>query len=444
MTLFDHDIEKNFFTTAPLAARMRPRSLEEFVGQENVIGEKTLLHSSIKSGSIPSLIFWGPPGTGKTSLALIICESGKFHFDKLSAVESGVADIRRVVAQANERLGMHRQRTILFIDEIHRFNKSQQDAVLPHVENGTVILIGATTENPSFEIIPPLLSRCKVVTLESLGKNHLKKIISTALTDEVRGLGKTTLGIHPEAVDLICENARGDARWVLNSLDLLCSRMDETESRDQISVEFVANHLGVKWSSYDKNGDLHYDTVSAFIKSVRASDPDAAIYYLARMINAGEDPMFIARRMVILAAEDVGLADPFALTMAIAAQQALHLIGLPEARIPLAEAAIYLSTANKSNSAYTAIDSAMKEVRRTGNLPIPLDLRNPVTKLMASEGYGKGYKYPHDYEGSFVRTNNLPSGLHDNNFYTPKSDGFEASIYKRLSNWRHKEPPGPP
>ena len=441
MDLFDHDIEKNFLTTAPLAARMRPRSLDEFVGQENIIGEKTLLHSSIKSGSIPSLILWGPPGTGKTSLAHIICKSGQLHFEKLSAVESGVADIRRVVLQANERLGMHRQRTILFIDEIHRFNKGQQDAVLPHVENGTVILIGATTENPSFEIIPPLLSRCKVVTLQPLGKNHLKKIIATTLKDDARGLGKTALTIHPAAIDLICENAHGDARWVLNSLDILFSRMDGSTSRNQISVEFVATHLGVKWNSYDKNGDLHYDTVSAFIKSVRGSDPDAAIYYLARMINSGEDPMFIARRIVILAAEDVGLADPLALPIAIAAQQALHLIGLPEARIPLAEAVIYLSTANKSNSAYTAIESAMEEVNRTGNLPIPLDLRNPVTKLMISEGYGKGYRYPHNYEGSFTRTNNLPDGLLNSNFYTPKSGGFEASIHKRLSIWRDKKNP---
>ena len=328
---------------------------------------------------------------------------------------------------------MHNLRTVLFIDEIHRFSKSQQDVILPHVENGTFTLIGATTENPSFEVIAPLLSRCRVFTLNKLSQEDIVSIIKRALHNKTKGLGSKLITIEDSAIDLISNMASGDARWALNTLELAFNTIDPTGNNGAISDKTVLEVVQTKSLNYDKLGDSHYDTISAFIKSIRASDPDASIYWLARMLSAGEDPMFIARRLVISASEDIGLADPRALTVAISAQQALHLIGLPEGRIPLAEATIYLAAAPKSNYAYKAINEAMSEVSKSGDMPVPLHLRNPVTNLMKDSEYGSGYKYSHDYENHFIETYNLPKKLDSSRFYQPGVLGFEAHISERLN-----------
>ena len=436
MTLFEHRRKARQSHEAPLAARMRPRTFDEFVGQDHLVGPERVLRRSIEADQAPSMILWGPPGSGKTTLAFLIASLTKCHFSPVSAVAAGVADLRRVVEEAKERSGMHDQRTILFVDEIHRFNKAQQDAVLPYVEDGTITLIGATTENPSFEVIAPLLSRCRVFTLESLTDEQVGLIVERALKDKERGLGGHGVEVAPDALEMLVSIANGDARVAMNALELAFSATPaDKDGVARITLPIVEDALQRRAILYDKQGDQHYDTISAFIKSVRGSDPDAALYWLGRMIEAGEDPLFIARRIVILAAEDIGMADPLALPIAVACQQAVHFLGMPEGRIPLAEATVYLATAPKSNNAYAALNRVMEDVRQTRNDPVPLHLRNAVTGLMRESGYGKGYRYAHDYEGHFVGQDFLPKALQGKRYYQPSDQGYEGEVAKRLRAW---------
>ena len=436
MTLFEHRSRQELGSRAPLAARIRPRTFDEYVGQSHIIGRGTALRNSIQADTLPSIILWGPPGTGKTTLANLIASVTGSHFEQVSGVASGVADLRRIAGEARERLGMSGQSTILFVDEIHRFNKAQQDVILPYVEDGTLTLIGATTENPSFEVVSPLLSRARVFALESLSDEHVRRIVQSAASDSERGLARMQPHIPDTAIDALVNLANGDARTALNALELAVSATIPGEDGTRhITVEVVEDAMQRRSLRHDKGGDLHYDTISAFIKSVRSSDPDAAIYWLARMLEAGEDPLFIARRLVILAAEDIGMAAPQALTVAVAAQQAVHFIGLPEGRIPLAEATVYLATAPKSNASYMALNKATEDVQRTRNEPVPLHLRNAVTGLMRDMGYGEGYKYAHDYEGNFTQTQNLPDSLKNKRYYQPGSQGYERTVRERMERW---------
>ena len=401
--------------SAPLAARMRPRTLDEIVGQSHLIGPNSPLRRAIEADAAPSCILWGPPGSGKTSIARVIARVTHARFSTLSAVSSGVADLRSVIAaaEAGRRDGL--ARTKLFIDEIHRFNKAQQDAVLHAVEDGTITLIGATTENPSFEVVAPLLSRARVFKLEPLQHGDIHALLVRALNDADRGLAPNPPLIAPEALDALANYGAGDARVALNALE--AAVRDAAAREATVTVDTVAT-VAQRALPYDKGGDAHFDTVSAFIKSVRGSDPDASVYWLARMLEAGEDPMFVARRIVILAAEDVGLADPQALSVAVAAQQATHLIGMPECTLVLSEAAIYLANAPKSNSAMKAYNAAVDAVRQHGALPVPLHLRNAATGLMAAHGYGKGYQYAHDYKDAIApEQQHLPDALHGAVFY---------------------------
>ena len=433
MSLFKHSAKQQLNRDAPLAARMRPRTFDEFVGQEHIVGPGRVLRKSIEADQIPSIILWGPPGSGKTTLAHLIATLTRSHFSPVSAVGSGVADLRQIATEAQDRLGMHGQRTILFIDEIHRFNKAQQDVVLPHVENGTLVLIGATTENPSFEVISPLLSRARVFILQALTDEQVEQIVAGAMEDDDHGLGSLSPRLEGDAMKALVTLANGDARIALNALELATNATQPDESGvRRITPATVEDAMQQRAQLYDKAGDQHFDTISAFIKSMRGSDPDAAIYWLARMIEAGEDPMFIARRLVILAAEDVGMADPQALSVAVAAQQAVHLVGMPEGRIPLAEATVYLATAPKSNSTYEALNRAAEDVQKTRNDPVPLHLRNPVTGLMREQGYGKGYKYSHDYPEHFSPMENLPESLKGRRYYEPGDQGYEREAADRL------------
>ena len=401
--------------SAPLAARMRPRTLDEIVGQSHLIGPDAPLRRAIEADAAPSCILWGPPGSGKTSIARVIARVTHARFATLSAVSSGVADLRNVIAaaEAGRRDGL--ARTMLFIDEIHRFNKAQQDAVLHAVEDGTITLIGATTENPSFEVVAPLLSRARVFKLEPLQHDDIYALLVRALNDADRGLAPNPPLIDPEALDALANYGAGDARVALNALEAAVRVAAAREGT--VTVDTIAT-VAQRALPYDKGGDAHFDTISAFIKSVRGSDPDASVYWLARMLGAGEDPMFVARRIVILAAEDIGLADPQALSVAVAAQQATHLIGMPECTLVLSEAAIYLSNAPKSNSAMKAYSAAVGAVRQHGALPVPLHLRNAATGLMAAHGYGKGYRYAHDYEDAIApEQQHLPDALQGAVFY---------------------------
>ena len=438
-TLFEHLRQQREGETAPLAARMRPRTLEEFAGQEHLLGPGHMLERAIRADQVPSMVLWGPPGSGTTTLARLIAGLTESHFIALSAVTSGVADLRKAVEEARETRATLDKGTILFIDEVHRFNKSQQDAILPHVENGTVVFIGATTENPSFEVVAPLLSRTRVLKLEPLSDGQIEAVIARALADTERGLGDQHVVIEPEAMEFLLAVASGDARVALNAVEIAAQMAGADEGGvkrvDRGTMEEV---LQRRAPMYDKSGDSHYDTISAFIKSVRASDPDAAVYWLARMLEAGEDAMFIARRIVILASEDVGMADPQALPIAVAAQQAVHFVGLPEGAISLAEATVYLATAPKSNASYMALNRARDEVRNGRQYPVPLHLRNAATGLMRSMGYGKDYKYAHDYQDHFSGQRNLPEEIAGKRFYEPGELGYEATLRERLAELRRE------
>ena len=414
---------------------MRPETLDEYVGQRHLLEPGSVLRRAIDEDRVPSMILWGPPGSGKTTLAQLIAHATKAQFEQLSAVTSGVKDVREAAAAAKDRLGQLGRRTILFVDEIHRFSKSQQDGLLPHVEDGTVTLIGATTENPSFEVTSPLLSRTRVYTLEPLGDEDIGLLIQRALTDNDRGIGHENANLSDDALSFLLRVANGDARSALNTLELAVeSTQADGEGQKRVTVETVEQSLQ-RQARYDRLGDEHYDTISAFIKSIRSSDPDAAVYYLARMIDAGEDPVFIARRLVISAAEDIGLANPNALAVAIAAKEAVQFIGMPEGRIPLSEATIYLASAPKSNSAYKAIDAALSDVRKGRDEPVPMHLRNAPTRLMSELGHGAGYVYPHDQPGHFVPAENLPERLRNRSYYRPGVLGLEAPIAERLRQW---------
>ncbi len=435
-SLFDYDRKVQAERDAPLAERMRPQTFADFVGQDQIVDPDRVLLKSIAAGRLPSIILWGPPGTGKTTLARLVATSTQSDFQPVSAVTSGVADLRKIVAEAKDRRGMHRQSTILFVDEIHRFNKAQQDVILPHVEDGTITFIGATTENPSFEVIAPLLSRCRVFTLQSLNPDQMKKIIARALADGDVGLGPMRAIMVDDSVDHLVNIANGDARIALNALETAAyTSTPDADGNRVINLETISDALQRRSPMYDKAGESHYDTVSAFIKSVRGSSPDGALYWLARMIESGEDPLFIARRLVILASEDIGLAEPQALAMAVAAQQAVHFLGMPEGRIPLAEATVYLAAAPKSNTAYAGLNQAMQDVREQANEPVPLHLRNAVTGMMKDMGYGKDYKYSHNYEGHFEEQEYLPPSLKGRRYYHPGKEGAERQIRERLKQW---------
>lgn len=435
MDLFDTKATAETLREAPLAERMRPRTLEEFEGQEHLLGPGKLLRRLVESDQLSSLIFWGPPGSGKTTLARIIANVSKAHFIYFSAILSGVKEIREIVKEAEEVRKYQGNKTILFVDEIHRFNKSQQDAFLPYVEKGVFTIIGATTENPSFEVIAPLLSRCKVLVLNPLAEGEVRRIVGHALADRERGLGEMGLTIAEDALAFIAEQAGGDARVALNTLET-AARLAKAGI---IDLEAAREAVQKKPLLYDKGGEEHYNVISAFIKSMRGSDPDAALYWLARMLEAGEDPLFILRRMVILASEDVGNADPRALQVAVAALQAFQMVGLPEGRIIMAQAVTYLATAPKSNASYAGIEAAMAEVRKSGALPVPLHIRNAPTRLMKDLGYHKGYHYAHDYAEGYVAQQYLPDQLEGSKFYDPAGHGYEKAIKERLERLKGKE-----
>ncbi|MDR0332875.1 MAG: replication-associated recombination protein A [Dysgonamonadaceae bacterium] len=418
---------------APLAERLRPQNLDEYIGQTHLVGKGAVLRRMIDSGRIPSIIFWGPPGVGKTTLANIIANTVNAPFYKLSAINSGVKDVRDVIDKAKNNRFFESAAPILFIDEIHRFSKSQQDSLLNAVETGTVTLIGATTENPSFEVIRPLLSRCQVYVLKNMEKKDLESLLHRALTEDIILKNKQ---IEIKETDALFRFSGGDARKFLNILDLAVAA--ETNSNIVITDKMITERLQENPAAYDKDGEMHYDIISAFIKSIRGSDPDAALYWLARMVAGGEDPKFIARRLVISAAEDIGLANPNALLLANACFDTLQKIGWPEGRIVLAQTTIYLATSPKSNSAYVAIDKAITEVERTGNLPVPLHLRNAPTSLMKELDYGKEYKYAHNYENNFVKQEYLPKELENNRFWESGNNPSEEKMSELMKKlWKN-------
>ncbi len=434
--MFEHPPQQAQPQGAPLAARMRPASIDEYVGQEHVIGPGRVLRRALEAGRLPSVILWGPPGSGKTTLASVIANTTKSHFSAVSAVSAGVTDLRRIIEEAKKRLSAEGQRTILFIDEIHRFNKAQQDAILPFVEDGTITLIGATTENPSFEVTSPLLSRSQVLMLEALTREQIALIVKRALDDRDRGLGLLKVSVDSEAMDHLISISHGDARVALNALEIAAmATPPDREGRRVVHLDTIEDAVQHPALRYDKAGDQHYDLISALHKSMRGSDPDAALYWLGRMLEAGEDPLYVARRVVRFASEDVGLADPQALVVAMAAQQAVHFIGMPEGNLALAEAVVYMATAPKSNSLYAGYSSVQEEIKKGYAEPVPMRFRNPVTGLMKGLGYGKDYKYPHDYPDHFVQESYLPDALQGKRFYVPGEQGYERNIAARLRQW---------
>jgi putative ATPase len=414
---------------------MRPRTLGEIKGQEHLLGEGRTLRKAIEADRVPSLILWGPPGSGKTTLARVIAQSTDAHFDPVSATSAGVADLRRIVKEAQERREREGRRTILFIDEIHRFNKGQQDAILPHVEEGVVTLIGATTENPSFEVNSALLSRSRVVVLHALDEDDLGALVDRALEEE-RGLAHLRARLTDEARKHLLLLADGDARSTLNTLELAAlSTQPSLDGSREITLEAVEDAAQKRWLQYDRAGEGHYDAISALHKSVRDSDPDGSLYWLGRMLEAGEDPLFIARRLIRMATEDVGMADHFALVVCMAAQQAAHFLGMPECNLALAEATVYLALAPKSNRLYSAYKMVAEDVARTRNEPVPLHLRNAPTGLMKGLGYGSGYKYAHDYEGGQVEQSHLPASLEGRRYYRPTDRGYEGRLRQRMADY---------
>jgi putative ATPase len=441
MDIFDYHAQKDAEAGRPLAERMRPRRLAEFIGQQPVVGAGSLIRMAAEQDRVFSMILWGPPGCGKTTLARIIAGDTRSHFVHFSAVLSGVKEIRAVIEEAREQQRLHRRRTVLFVDEIHRFNKAQQDAFLHHVESGLITLIGATTENPSFEVIAPLLSRCRVVTLNRLTEEDIAAIVAQALGDEERGLGTLGLLLDAEALALLVRVADGDARVALNSLEVAASLAPAPEdarpgSGPLITRAVMEQALQKKALIYDKSGEEHYNLISALHKSLRGSDPDAALYWLARMLEAGEDPFFIVRRMVRFASEDIGNADPSALGVAMDAMQAFRFLGHPEGELALAQAAVYLATAPKSNSIYIAYGQVQAAVAERGSLPVPLHIRNAPTALMKGLGYGRGYRYAHDFREAYAPQDYLPDELKGRVFYHPTDRGYEKTVSERLDRWR--------
>ena len=436
--LFDKAASDFRATRAPLADRMRPQKLGEFVGQEHILGEGRLLRRSIEADRISSLIFFGPPGTGKTTLARIIANTTESHFVTLNAVLAGVKDIREAIADAEKRLAHHQRRTILFIDEVHRFNKAQQDALLPHVENGTVIFIGATTENPYFEVIKALVSRSRVFEMHSLTEDDLRGVVRAALADEGRGYGRLDVRIDGNALDHLVSTANGDARSLLNALELAVETTPEDEDGVRhITLDVAEESIQQRAVLYDKEGDAHYDTISAFIKSLRGSDPDAALYWMARMVYAGEDPRFIFRRMLIFASEDIGLADPRALQVATSCADAFDYVGMPEGRFHLAQCCLYLATAPKSNTTFAFFD-ALNYVQKEQTDDIPNHLKD-ANRDKEGLGHGKGYQYPHAYHNHYVPQQYLPDSMQGTFFYDPSEVGYEIRIKERLDYWRSRD-----
>jgi putative ATPase len=447
MDIFDYQAKETAKASMPLAEKMRPETLNEFTGQKHITGEGTLIRKAIEQDRIFSMILWGPPGCGKTTLARIIAGETSSSFTQFSAVLSGVKDIRSVIQDAKERLKLYRKRTILFVDEIHRFNKAQQDAFLYHVESGLITLIGATTENPSFEVISPLLSRCIVITLNALSSDEISEILDRALKDSKNGLEEMRLDFDQDALTHMIQVSDGDARIALSNLEMVASLIVsesnglKKEIKKCITIEDVESAVQKKALIYDKTGEEHFNIISALHKSMRGSDPDAALYWLGRMLSAGEDPLYIARRMVRFASEDVGNADPGALRVTVDAMEAFRFLGRPEGELALAQAAVYLATAPKSNSIYTAYKSVKNAVKNGGALPVPLHIRNAPTQLMKKLGYGKDYKYAHDYKGAYTTQEYLPDKLKGSRFYFPSARGYEAKIKARLESWRKKKNP---
>lgn len=438
MDLFDYMRTNTMKQESPLASRMRPETLDQVVGQKHIVGPGTLLYRAIKADQLGSIIFYGPPGTGKTTLAKVIAHTTKAEFCQINATVAGKKDMEEVVQKAKDTLGMYGRRTILFVDEIHRFNKSQQDYLLPFVEDGTLILIGATTENPYFEVNGALLSRSRIFELKALEKEDILELLHRAVTDVEKGMGSYRAVLDEDAADFLADVANGDARAALNAVELgVLTTPRAEDGKIHIDLEVAQECIQKRAVRYDKDGDNHYDTISAFIKSMRGSDPDAAVYYLGRMLYAGEDIKFIARRIMIHAAEDVGMADPQALNVAVSAAQAVERIGMPEARIILAEAVIYIASAPKSNSVISAIDQAMEAVRTEKTRPVPVHLKDTHYKGAEKLGHGAGYLYPHDFPGHYVKQQYLPDGMEGRTFYHPSDEGFEKEV-KNIFSTRKK------